>query len=488
MAAKKITIGDAYKKAAENNALFNKILLKTQPIIDSVGARFKPFGTALAAIEKRYSKVNDAVKDFKKHTLSINSGIKKVFGGFGKLKSKLETIKKHIAAGKGDKSGLGGVVSADEFDKYSAGVNVFSANMKNLNDRVDVLGMTFVAALIPALNQLLPTINELLPTVISVVDSLIKWVVANPELVQGITGLVGGLWLFTGPFAAILGGVKAITTGVALLGATVIANPILLLIGAVAVAAGLIIANWDKVKQFLLKIWEPVKPYVMSVVNFIGNIVKQYFYFIVGLWTMVGSAIMSVIEPVAKWLAEIWQGVAAVMSEIWTTVEPYWTAFTDGVRGAFSIVADAVLSAWQGVKDFFMSIWDDVKPLWDAFTNAIGNMWDKLTKPFKFVVGIGKSTVEKFSGTLKNWFGRDDSAQGANGTTTAAGELQKMVSPAKNASVNNTTSNVMTSNITIASPRDGDANTLARLVEQAVTRVMNNGQIAARNTRGGFVN
>jgi|GEM_PF-3428984 len=56
-------------------------------------------------------------------------------------------------------------------------------------------------------------------------------------------------------------GLGLVATGFNVLKAAVMAHPVGAIIAGVALAAGLIIANWDKVKGFFLTIWEPIKPY-----------------------------------------------------------------------------------------------------------------------------------------------------------------------------------------------------------------------------------
>lgn len=65
----------------------------------------------------------------------------------------------------------------------------------------------------------------------------------------------------------VIGGLRALTVAL-------MTNPIGLVIGGLALAAGLIIANWDKVKSFFATIWEPVKPVWEAFANWIGNFWK----------------------------------------------------------------------------------------------------------------------------------------------------------------------------------------------------------------------
>lgn len=64
----------------------------------------------------------------------------------------------------------------------------------------------------------------------------------------------------------VVGGLRAIAVAA-------MANPIGLVVGGIALAAGLIIAYWDEVSDFFMRIWEPVQPYWDSFITYVGKAV-----------------------------------------------------------------------------------------------------------------------------------------------------------------------------------------------------------------------
>lgn len=66
----------------------------------------------------------------------------------------------------------------------------------------------------------------------------------------------------------IVGGMRAITVAM-------MTNPVGLIVGGIAIAAGLVIANWDKVSAFFQEIWEPVKPYWDGFITWVGAAVDK---------------------------------------------------------------------------------------------------------------------------------------------------------------------------------------------------------------------
>lgn len=143
--------------------------------------------------------------------------------------------------------------------------------------------------------SLRPTVVELLEGFGEIVGRISAWVKANPELtgqilktVAGVAALATGFGAvalamagFLGPFAMFryglalttirgvsLGGVllnlgsKAlplVATGLRMLGALALANPILAVITGIALGASLIYANWDKLGPYFQGMWEEIK-------------------------------------------------------------------------------------------------------------------------------------------------------------------------------------------------------------------------------------
>ncbi|EJB6836984.1 phage tail tape measure protein, partial [Campylobacter jejuni] len=97
---------------------------------------------------------------------------------------------------------------------------------------------------------------------------------------------------------------KAVAIGIRVLSMAMMSNPIGLILGGIAIVAGLIIANWDKVKswfksfiEWLKPVWEPIY-----------NVIKAVFDKCALVFTSFKDIIMSVASPLAEFLNSIWQG------------------------------------------------------------------------------------------------------------------------------------------------------------------------------------
>lgn len=152
----------------------------------------------------------------------------------------------------------------------------------------------------------------------------------------------------------VLGGLnkvfKAVANGIRVLSVAMMSNPIGLILGGIAIVAGLIIANWDKVKswfksfiEWLKPVWEPIY-----------NVIKAVFDKCALVFTSFKDIIMSVASPLAEFLNSIWQGVGDFFYSIFGSL-------FDWFASRLSWVGDMISSISGFIKDAldFIGLGDD---------------------------------------------------------------------------------------------------------------------------------
>ncbi|EOH4033153.1 phage tail tape measure protein [Campylobacter jejuni] len=152
----------------------------------------------------------------------------------------------------------------------------------------------------------------------------------------------------------VLGGLnkvfKAVAIGIRVLGMAMMSNPIGLILGGIAIVAGLIIANWDKVKswfksfiEWLKPVWEPIY-----------NVIKAVFDKCALVFTSFKDIIMSVASPLAEFLNSIWQGIGDFFYSIFGSLFEWFAS-------KLSWVGDMISSISGFIKDAldFVGLGDD---------------------------------------------------------------------------------------------------------------------------------
>lgn len=137
----------------------------------------------------------------------------------------------------------------------------------------------------------------------------------NPRVIRSVAGLVAGLATLK---LGIMGVGQAITIASRLASMT----PLGIILTGIALAAGLIISNWDAVGPYFKKMWETIGPYF----EMGWELIKTAFS-----WTPLGMVINNW-GPVVKWFQDMWE-----------KLKPIIELFSDG---ASDTVAAANAAQW----------------------------------------------------------------------------------------------------------------------------------------------
>ncbi|MEH6412823.1 phage tail tape measure protein [Pseudomonas sp. CGJS7] len=141
--------------------------------------------------------------------------------------------------------------------------------------------------------------SALLPGINAVVDQLRPWILQVAELVRDNPNLVRGIVIAGAAFTALRAAVFAATVATRLLGVAFAATPIGLIAVGIAAAAGLIVANWEKVGPFFSALWELIKAAAVPVMD----MMKTFFE-----WTPLGQIIKNW-SPISAWFKGLWEDI-----------------------------------------------------------------------------------------------------------------------------------------------------------------------------------
>lgn len=153
--------------------------------------------------------------------------------------------------------------SSEAYLKTTAGATeVLKVNMDNLKE-------TIGQALAPALTSLVATITP-------VVSKIADWILQHPELTKWIV-------IITGAIAGMVAILSAL--GIVIATVTAVSSPWLLIIGAIILAIGALIAitvllvkKWDTIKAYFKDLWEDIKETfraaIDSITGYFGNLLN----------------------------------------------------------------------------------------------------------------------------------------------------------------------------------------------------------------------
>ncbi|QSL86780.1 phage tail protein [Pseudomonas atacamensis] len=214
-------------------------------------------------------------------------------------------------------------------------MNVFSASMQKVSAAVD-------AALVPAVGALVVGLEPMLTQVGSLLAD-------NPKLVEGLAA--GAI-----AFSAMQTAVTGMTQVMDVMSMVLKTNPIMLIALGIAVAAGLIVANWTPISAFFTGMWEGVKN--------------------------AGASAMATLRSVLDWrplaaLAALWEPVTGFFSGVWDKVMAVTAPVIDFFKSVFAwSPAGMIIENWGPLTGLFSAIWELLKALSVPVMAFLRNLFD----------------------------------------------------------------------------------------------------------------
>ncbi|MDD0967247.1 MULTISPECIES: phage tail protein [Pseudomonas] len=273
-------------------------------------------------------------------------------------------------------------------------MNVFSASMEKVSAAVD-------AALVPAVGALVVGLEPVLTQVGSLLAD-------NPKLVEGLAA--GAI-----AFSAMQTAVTGMTQVMDVMSMVLKTNPIMLIALGIAVAAGLIVANWTPISAFFTGLWEGVKNAGASAMATLRSVLdwrplealaalwEPVTGFFSGIWDKVKAVTAPVIDffkSVFSWspaglILENWGPLTGLFSAIWELLKALSVPVMSFLKGLFDWTPlGMIINNWGAITGFFASIWAALQPAAQTIKDFFGTLFD--SSPLGMLVNNWGSVVTFF--------------------------------------------------------------------------------------------
>lgn len=219
----------------------------------------------------------------------VNALIDKGKDGYDQTQQKMNkqaSLNKRVQAQLGTLSNLWEAMTGTATNGLAAIGGAFSGDAKNITQWLGELGEKFT-----------------------------KFADENPRVIRGVVGLAAGL-------AILKLGLMGVGGAISIVSRIMSMTPIGMIATAIAMAAGLIITNWDVVGPYFKKLWETIGPYFEAG----WELLKKVF-----AWSPLGMVINNW-GPIVKWFQDMWEKLRPIIE---------W--FSDG---ASDTVAAANAAQW----------------------------------------------------------------------------------------------------------------------------------------------
>lgn len=329
-----------------------------------------------------------------------------------------------------------GATTVNSLMQTQGGITSTKAAMDEMaNTRYDNLSDSF-----SALGRIVQTdlIQPLVSTLAPIAKEIVQWLIDNmPTIGPIITAIAAAVGVLATALA-IQGLIKSVAAAFAFLNATMAANPIVLIVAAIAGLVAAFVVLWKKCegfRNFWKNLWDGIKNVFNAVVTWfqqaaqtLVNIFQTAWNGIKKAWSGVGNffkgiwqGITGIFKSADSWLSNkfgaAWTGIknafapfVGYFQQIWNTVKGIFAAVKAVLSGNFSEAWEAIKGVFSGWGNFFKGLWDQVKSafsnvwqsmknigknivkgIWDGISGAASWLWDKIT-------GFGNDILGWFKG------------------------------------------------------------------------------------------
>jgi TP901 family phage tail tape measure protein len=213
-------------------------------------------------------------------------------------------------------------------------------------------------------------ITEVLGPVGTALMAVAQWARDNQVLLRALAvAVLAGVvaWQAYKGVIALINMIKAAVVGfrvaMMLLNATMLANPIGVIIVIIAALVAAFIWLWNNVegfRNFWIAVWNGIKNAAMAVANWFTTTLPAWF---AAVWNSIKSGMTS-----------FWNTVIA----IWNGIRAYITSAINNVRAVISGVMSAIRAVWNavwnGIRNAAVAVWNGIRTVVTTYINAVRNV------------------------------------------------------------------------------------------------------------------
>lgn len=293
-----------------------------------------------------------------------------------------------------------------------------------LKSQLEELAISFGELLMPAIRTIVGWIQKFVDW-LNGMDEGTKKVIMTVALLAAALGpvliVIGKVISAVGTIMTIVpkiaGVINVVKGAFAALNATMLANPIFLIIAAIAALVAAFIYLWNNCegfRQFWIDLWENIKAVAVAVWTAISE-------FFTAAWEAIKSAAETVWNGIRDFFSGLWEGIKTIFTTVVTAISGFlsatWTSIQTTVKTVFTAISGFFSTVWNGIKNivttivtaistFLTTAWNTIKTTITTVLNAIKTVfttvWNAIKTVITTIVNGIKNTISTVWNSIKN--------------------------------------------------------------------------------------
>ena len=341
-------------------------------------------------------------------------------------------------------------------------IDQFKMTMNSLKETGAEIGNTLATVLAPVLKDISAALKgfaEMWSKIPAPVQQTIVKIALVAAAIGPILVVVGKIISAVGTIMTIIPQVSAaigvVKGAMAALNATMLANPIVLIIAAITalVAAFIYLWNtnegfrqfwidlWENIKQAVITAWEAIKSFFSTVWETIKGIfetaVNGISTFLTNAWTAITTTVQTVFNAIKTFFETIWNAIKTVFETVFnvikTIVTTYFNIYKTIIETVLNVIKTVVTTVWNAIKTVITTVVTAIQTFittaWNAIKTAVSTVMNAIKTVVSTVWNGIKTTIMTVVNTVKN------------GISTAFNAIKSTITNVLNG-IKNTVSNV----------------------------------------------
>lgn len=421
-------------KGAEGGTHLRNIILSLQNPTDKAATQMEALGLSVYDSEGNMRSMNDILGDLNKSMDGMTSAEKSNIISTIFNKTDLSSVNALLANTGETWDSLQKSIT----DSGGAAQQMADTQLDNLQGQITILksaleglAISFGELLMPAIKQIVGWVQKFVDWLNGLSEGTKKTVVTiallaaalGPVLIVigKVISAVGTIMTIVPKIAGVINTVKG---AFAALNTTMLANPIVLIIAAIAalVAAFIYLWNncdgfrqfwidlwenvkqvaitvWNAIKAFFSQVWEAIKTIFSTVFEVIKTLVTTYF----NLYKTIIETVFNVIKTV---ITTIWNAIKGVFTTVFnvikTLVTTYFNIYKTIIQTVLTVIQTVITTVWNTIKTVITTVLNAIKTIFSTVWNAIKTIISAVVSGIKGLITGDFTAVKNSITTIMN--------------------------------------------------------------------------------------